>query len=946
MYVTHTPSRQGSIAPLLACSSVALFSFVALAIDLGMITVTRTQCQNAADAAALSGTRLLNNKPTANDNDRNLAEAEAQTRATNNNYLNTQFISADVTALQTGLYRYDSTLQRFKADFVSAKSAQESWSTMKVTVQGNQQAYFSKLFGLSTLTTAATAIAVHRPRDIAFILDFSGSMRFGTTGNWGSSVSNPPEGGWMNADPSYPKFGHYQRYESYSTNPNSSATSATPSSRPNPLYATTGYVMSSGELLAPANFTVTTQGGPPCVGDFYFDQSNLASPTTPATPVIPTLLSAAFIRSPLPTASNYEDQSGTYVGDYWPRKNGLNYLASTSWDPTVATGAARNLAELLGWLGSSYPNGYTTATTPSVIIPPSRTGMTPSTPYPDWTVFRDATWEAYGYDMDVSDYRARRPSTHDPRTTLPANTTGGVNGQVKVTSGKFKGFSMGPSYWGKTFFMSPPDPRAAWDWRRKFFTQSNGSAYTVNGDNSTATGTQNINQALLTNGTGKTVTAASGNFAINYPAILTWIKSGPQTLPPNLRAGKVVYYTSIPDDVNTATGTTDQISDKVFWKNYINYVIAATFTGNAELAGHENKGWPEGTTPTIASTSAYTYTSGSSTVTDPYPCMNYLDNPSRPRLHFWFGPATMMGFLADSQANWWSGTIHEAQCWQLKVAINSVLSDIRNNHPNDYTGLCFFSHNSAYYKTIRSPMSQDWAAAKNVLFYPFSLAATASSTSTAEMRPYDNSFNSIGSLVNANIPNANGGTDPNSGFALAYNLLSSSPSVNTDPNKRGRRGAAKVVIFETDGVPNAHQSWQLNTFGYESFYTNTGNGASDGNGSINAMQPAYDIVTQICKPASTTNSSGVDSGFSTPNTPARVYTIGFGDLFGNPSATQQANAKAFLLNIQKLGGTSSASATAIPSDQLIYGNYQTRIDNLRAVMERIMQSGIQVTLIE
>ena len=47
--------RVGMVLPLLAVSMVALLSFVALAVDVGMLAVARTQCQNAADAAAMAG---------------------------------------------------------------------------------------------------------------------------------------------------------------------------------------------------------------------------------------------------------------------------------------------------------------------------------------------------------------------------------------------------------------------------------------------------------------------------------------------------------------------------------------------------------------------------------------------------------------------------------------------------------------------------------------------------------------------------------------------------------------------------------------------------------------------------------------------------------------------------------------------------------------------------
>src|SRR4029079_6886535 len=173
-------------------------------------------------------------------------------------------------------------------------------------------------------------------------------------------------------------------------------------------------------------------------------------------------------------------------------------------------------------------------------------------------------------------------------------------------------------------------------------------------------------------------------------AVLAWIKSGPSTLPTNLRAGRVVYYTSIPTTTTANGGDSTAVAlDKVFWKNYIDYVFGAAFTGDSYLAGIENKGWPEGVTPAISANATSGYSPG--TGTDPLPHLHYTEHPSRPRLHFWFGPITMMQFISEqgssTSRDYWPGTVHEAQAWQLKAAINSVLDDIKNNHPNDYVGL-------------------------------------------------------------------------------------------------------------------------------------------------------------------------------------------------------------------------------------------------------------------
>ena len=50
-------TRRGTVLPILGVCLISLFGFVGLAVDLGMLAVARTQCQNAADVAALAGTR-------------------------------------------------------------------------------------------------------------------------------------------------------------------------------------------------------------------------------------------------------------------------------------------------------------------------------------------------------------------------------------------------------------------------------------------------------------------------------------------------------------------------------------------------------------------------------------------------------------------------------------------------------------------------------------------------------------------------------------------------------------------------------------------------------------------------------------------------------------------------------------------------------------------------
>ena len=203
-----TTARTGTIAPLLAVVVISLFSFVALAIDLGMLNIARTHAQNAADAAALAGSRKLNNKPTAVDNDETLAVTVATNVVTNSAFF-TDKITDDGTSS-----RKDHR-ERAGCTITTARRGRSSSSRPPVRLRPTRAnrgrpcksplpsprgPYFSRILGINSLDAQVTALAAHRPRDIAFALDFTGSMSNASTGNWGSSS--------LNSDSRYPQFGH------------------------------------------------------------------------------------------------------------------------------------------------------------------------------------------------------------------------------------------------------------------------------------------------------------------------------------------------------------------------------------------------------------------------------------------------------------------------------------------------------------------------------------------------------------------------------------------------------------------------------------------------------------------------------------------------------------------------------------------------------------------
>ncbi|VTS01068.1 Uncharacterized protein OS=Singulisphaera acidiphila (strain ATCC BAA-1392 / DSM 18658 / VKM B-2454 / MOB10) GN=Sinac_7493 PE=4 SV=1: Tad: Tad_C [Gemmata massiliana] len=976
----HRTDRRGSILPMLGVCLIGLFGFVALAVDLGMLAVARTQSQNAADVAALVGTRTLNNKDGVLYSNLPLAVAATKSSTTGNPYLSGNFSSSQITKVEAGQYLYNPTTQTFQVSSWSTVTSGAgsspttgSWTALRVTISVPQPTYFMRIFGVTSMPTGAVATAVYRPRDIAFVLDMTGSMAYSSTFNNNSQSMNP--------DPLVPVAGHY-------------------TSRQSVLIASANLANSNGEAIPRNNYCIATPSGPPIIRNFYFDPTNINAPGTVAYPLTtkadgsPNLLNAfhrwspaesgadstnyvaptydwtdynpmhkgneAPPKGPTPAPSFYAsmtDSNGiTYSGDRWRRGDGKIDKSETTWSTSsTATRAAYHAADLLG---------YGTGTNPPSASPSFANG---------WVDFRDPLWETYGYDLDINKYRTARGSggPMNPVTYLAVNGLGLLNNILVPTADRFAGYSMGPGYWGKTFYIWPPDPRApvgnpgdalyqAGDWRRRYFYNTSGGTLDSQADNNSSNGNgagnfDSINEVILnTTTSGQTLTATSGT-QINYTAILKWIKSGPQVLPPNLRAGRVLYYSSIPDDVNTATGTTQEKFDKGFWKSYIDFVLGiGSYSGTGNLYGGADSWSVNTASVTTSDLTAYNKFSWE-LVAGSRPYMRYTDSPRRPRLHMWFGPLSMVNFLtlgdvSSSIGNWLPGTCNEAHCWQLKAGMNSVLDDVKNNHPNDFAGLVFFA--ASQHNGVRWPLGQNYQALKNTLFYPKQLLATINGgNNTTEVRPYTTS--SLTGHDDADIPNAGGSTDPQTGLAYGFNVLSPSTisaaqSVGTG---NGRRGAQKIIIFETDGVPNSYRTPTFVPRGYNSYYTLSGV-TSASNGNTTGINYAYSVIQQTVKQmatTATTSGAGADSGLSLPNAQARVYPIAFGDLFDAqlaPGATYRDTAQAFLAKCAEYGGTGTAGATTLPAAQTITGPYDQRITRMRDCLERIFQSGVSVVLIE
>ena len=106
----RTPSRacprRGSVLPIVALLLPMLCTMTALALDLGLMAISRTNCQSAADSAALVATRTLDNKPLSTNSNQAAALAAANLVVAENNLKANAAAAANTTTVQFGLYKY------------------------------------------------------------------------------------------------------------------------------------------------------------------------------------------------------------------------------------------------------------------------------------------------------------------------------------------------------------------------------------------------------------------------------------------------------------------------------------------------------------------------------------------------------------------------------------------------------------------------------------------------------------------------------------------------------------------------------------------------------------------------------------------------------------------------------------------------------------------------
>jgi len=164
------------MAVLCAFLLIPIMAFTAFAVDLGYISMMKSQMQNAADSAAMAGVAVLAN--TNNDEEGREQRARLWARdyaernqPTNGNVL----VDSDIT-----LGRWSTTTNTFSQLQAGEKPNSVRVVTRRSENEGNAvPLFFGSVLGVDDVDVTATSIAKtgeDDPRDIILVLDCSGSM--------------------------------------------------------------------------------------------------------------------------------------------------------------------------------------------------------------------------------------------------------------------------------------------------------------------------------------------------------------------------------------------------------------------------------------------------------------------------------------------------------------------------------------------------------------------------------------------------------------------------------------------------------------------------------------------------------------------------------------------------------------------------------------------------
>ncbi len=154
--------RRGKIVVMTAFLMTMLMAMVAFGVDVGYIAVARTEIQICTDAAALAGASGLAD-----------GTAVAQTRA--QDYLTKNKVAGQTLGTSNATIEFGTwadTTKTFTVGGTTPNGIRINTSLNSVPL------FFGKALNKDSFNVSASSIAVYQPRDIALVLDYSGSMSY------------------------------------------------------------------------------------------------------------------------------------------------------------------------------------------------------------------------------------------------------------------------------------------------------------------------------------------------------------------------------------------------------------------------------------------------------------------------------------------------------------------------------------------------------------------------------------------------------------------------------------------------------------------------------------------------------------------------------------------------------------------------------------------------
>jgi Flp pilus assembly protein TadG len=164
--------RRGAILIVSLLLIVLMLGMMAFSIDIGYIVLARSQLQAAADSTALAAAASMHL-------DRMDMEAVAR-RYASANTVTARPVQIDSSDIEYGAW---DTATRTFTPSASPGNAVRITTRADRNNGGEVPLFFGRIFNMMSVRQEASAVAVTNPRDIAFVVDLSGSMNYDTDPN-------------------------------------------------------------------------------------------------------------------------------------------------------------------------------------------------------------------------------------------------------------------------------------------------------------------------------------------------------------------------------------------------------------------------------------------------------------------------------------------------------------------------------------------------------------------------------------------------------------------------------------------------------------------------------------------------------------------------------------------------------------------------------------------